>query len=208
MGQLPLNGIVTSNDDTKVRAAYLTYRGAKVYEPDGTPYIAAEDFDFDNFVYRYMHLASQTQVTAFGGIGMYLATVAGILLYNFKTCGPDELQRAYNGERHYDGDGFVKAFTPVASFVYGVAADILRAPEAVCNAGGGAQNFFNKHLKWNGWDKPVGNPDVDISGYMWNNPNNTIHIRAGYVFADYYCHLWDAPQEPVSTNWQDCIGRD
>lgn len=214
MGQIPENGKVLSGDNTEVDAKYLTYRGAEVWEPDGSSYVVAADFDFDNFIEKYRLVSAQIQMaTSPGGvtgIAFYQMAVAYILLCNFKTCGPDELQRAYNGERHYDRDGFVDAFTPVASFVYGVAAAILEAPEDECYLGGGAQNLYNKYLRDNDEqdgiidqmrklynkfiegedDDSIGNPDIDDSGALWNNPNNVMHIRAGYNFVDYYVHCW------------------
>lgn len=213
MGQLPENHKVESGDKTLVDAKYLTYKGAEVWEPDGSSYVVAEDFDFDNFIEKYRLASAQIQMATFpggaAGIAFYQMAIAGILLYNFKTCGPDELQRAYNGERHYDGDGFVADFTPVASFVYGVAAAILEAPEDECYLGGGAQNIYNKYLKDNeeggtieyihnlynkyfedNDDGTIGNESIDDSGALWNNPNNVLHIRAGYNFVEHYVHCW------------------
>ena len=86
------------------------------------------------------------------------------------TCGPDELQRAYNGERHYDVTGFVDDFTPVASFVYGVASAILGAPETECYIGGGGQNFFNRYLRKDETTGLRGNPGIDISVHYGTIP--------------------------------------
>jgi hypothetical protein len=186
-------GIVYSNDKKEVDAKYLTYKGAYVYEPNGSKYVVSAGFSFDNFIQKYRQISAQIHMeTSPGGpagIAFYQMAIAGILLYNFKTCGPDELQRAYNGQRHYDWDGFVGAFTPVASFVYGVAAAILGAPEVECYAGGGGQNIYNKYLKPND-DGSIGNDDVDASGALWNNPNNVINIKAGYIFVEHYVHWW------------------
>lgn len=180
------NGPVLANDKTVVMATYLKYKGAQVYEPDGTPYVVSSDFSFDDFIQKYRLNGTQLQSgLAAGGPAGYLfyqIAVASVLFYNFRTCGPDELQRSYHGERHYDWRGFVAAFTPVASFVYGVAAAILDAPEGECYAGGGVQNIYNKYLE--------GNPDIDDSGALWNNPNNVMHIKAGYRFVDHYVHWW------------------
>ena len=68
--------------------------------------------------------------------------------------------------------GFVLAFTPAASFVFGVASDILGIPLDECLRGGGLVNLLSSA--------------ADKEGPYGNSKKNAINIQAGYTLADYY----------------------
>ncbi len=182
MGLLGEDSSVKANDGTLIPAKYLTYKGTYVYEADGTPYIVAADFNFENYVDRYRQYAwSLPNESEFGsGWGFHKMAVYNILLQNFPTGAPDDIQRNYNGRTYSDGNGFVAAFTPAASFVFGVACAILDIKDVEAEAGGGALNLKNRFYGQNG----KGNSNVNINGFLGNNPNNIINIENGYRFAN------------------------
>lgn len=195
---------VYSGDNTPVNAKYLDYNGTYVYGPDGTGYIVGADFDFNQFVYRYRTLAAPILASYEAALNpnslsaafeSYQLAVCNILLHNFPAGAPDDLQRTYNGSSYHSWRGFVKDFTPVASFVYGVACAILEVPLYECEAAGGAVNIKARYtprkndptigdyisLAWAG-----GNSDINISGFLGNNPHNPPNIERGYRFVNDY----------------------
>jgi hypothetical protein len=209
------NVYVYTNNGTPVLAKYLTYNGATCYGADGNPYVVAADFSLENFVTRYRYLGapiiaelqSSLNNSYYGSsagsveyaMERYEMAVCHILQHNFPPSAPDDLQRNYNGYTAHDGTGFVKAFTPAASFVFGVASAILEVPEIECEAGGGLINLkarFSPRTPYSGaWERVKeyagliltwGHHDINISGFLGNNPNNLPNIEQGYNFVKRY----------------------
>jgi hypothetical protein len=209
------NFYVYTNNGTPVLAKYLTYNGATCYGADGNPYVVAADFSLENFVTRYRHLGapmiaelqSSLSNSYYGSsagsvdyaMERYEMAVCHILMHNFPSSAPDDLQRNYNGYTAHDGTGFVKAFTPAASFVFGVASAILEVPEIECEAGGALVNlkarFSPEHPASYTFPKleqyvklmlTGGHKYINISGFLGNNPNNLPNIEQGYNFVKRY----------------------
>lgn len=194
---------VETNNGTAVAARYLTYYGAAVFGADGNQYVVAEDFSLEDFVKRYRRLGVQIvsgfrelfEFSSSVAIESFQMSVSQVLIRNFQRSGPDDLQRNYNRQQAYDGDGFVKAFTPAASFAFGAASAILTVSLLECEAGGAALNLKARFTPGDASRDILvrlkqyvelilagGNRYIDITGFLGNNPNNTPNIEQGYRF--------------------------
>jgi hypothetical protein len=87
----------------------------------------------------------------------------------FQTGGPHDLQRTYNQITGGGYDEFVEDFRPAASYHLGVVGRGagLTTPEIVTAAG-----LYNLRQR-------SGNPKIDTSGPMFNNPQNAVWIHEG-----------------------------
>jgi hypothetical protein len=87
----------------------------------------------------------------------------------FQAGGPHDVQRTYNRITGGGEDEFVDAFRAAASYHLGVVgrAAGLSAPEIITAAG-----LYNLEQR-------LGNPKIDTSGPMFNNPQNAVWIHEG-----------------------------
>lgn len=155
-------------DRNTVRAKFLTYKGDYALDPDGNPYIAPYSFDFEAFITKYKSLAISPYTEG------YTEYTYAVLFTAFQPGGIDDLQRSYDGIYGYSNPPFM-SFTASASFVYGVASNIMGVDIDTCLLGGGKVNQMQSYLP---------GATNDLSGEKYNNPNNPPQIRNGYNFVD------------------------
>jgi hypothetical protein len=172
-------------DRNTVRAKFLTYKGDYVLGPDGNPYIVPYTFDFEAFIAKYKSLAIPPYTEG------YTEYTFAVLSNDFRPGGIDDLQRSYDGTYGYFKPPFM-SFTAAASFVYGVASNIMGVDINTCLWGGG---WINKIQNL----KPGAHNDT--SGEMDNNPNNPRQIRNGYNFFDLLRSRDELSVSPVSSDF-------
>ncbi|QDR81827.1 hypothetical protein [Sporomusa termitida] len=136
--------------------------------PDGNPYIVPYTFDFEAFIEKYKSLAIPPSTEG------YMEYTYTVLINAFRTGAIDDLQRSYDGTYGYFNPAFM-SFTASASFVYGVASNLMWLDIDSCLWGGGKLNQIQSWLP---------GATNDISGEKYNNPNNPPQIRHGYKFVD------------------------
>lgn len=174
-----------ANDKNTVRAKFLTYRGDYVLSPDGNPYIVPYSFDFEAFITKYKSLAIPPSTEG------YTEYTYAALFNAFRPGGIDDLQRSYDSTSGYFNPAFM-SFTAAASFVYGVASNIMGVDINTCLWAGGRVNLIQSRL-------PGAN--IDTSGEMKNNPNNPPQIRNGYKFADSLRSHDELFRSPLTSNF-------
>ncbi len=146
-----------------VEAKVLTdIYGAPVYDSAGNPMLVPDDFDPKDFV-------AKVQSSWLGILG-------------FWTNGPFDLQRSYDGQISTGGAGFVPAFRAIGSWAYGYTSAARGNTLTGTLGGGGAINLL--------WSTPKtaienfrhwkSDPYPDISGRLFNPPQNVANITAGY----------------------------
>lgn len=155
-------------DKNTVRAKFLTYKGEYVLGPSSIPYIVPYTFDFEAFIAKYKSLAISPYTEG------YTEYTYSVLFNAFRPGGIDDLQRSYDGTYGYSKPPFM-SFTASASFVYGVASNIMGVDLDTCLWAGGKVNQIQSYLP---------GATIDISGEKYNNPNNPPQIKNGYNFVD------------------------
>lgn len=146
--------------------------------PIGEPYIAPFNYNPNLTVQKYssiynsaLNLQNLDNLDTTSFI-MYGALIKGF--YAKYPGNPDDLQRNYNGIAATNG-GFVKDFTPIASFNLGLAVAASNLTYAEALVGGALQNIkshFNQLIT------------LDFSNFdsTLNSPANTPNIYAGFDF--------------------------
>lgn len=101
-------------------------------------------------------------------------------LYQYKTSGDFDLQRNFNGKKF---GGFVKDYTPIASFDFGLAVSAGGLDETTGEISGGAVNLKNAIItSLEKWATHSTTKIPDTSGDFFNNPANIPNIEKGYSF--------------------------
>jgi hypothetical protein len=100
---------------------------------------------------------------------LYTATVAIANFLNYYPGFQFDLQRGFNDVSY---GGFVPAFTPIASFDFGLATSSFGLPLSATELGGGIVNLIQAST----------NPNIDTTGTLWNNPVNVPNIENGYNY--------------------------
>jgi hypothetical protein len=101
-----------------------------------------------------------------------------------------DMQRNYNGLSGVGNNGFVRAFSAVASWDLGFSGASTGWSLDSILMGGGAVNYAQK----------IGNSKVNVSGPYGNNPNNAINITSGFQA------FMSANPYPVYNNLGDVVG--
>jgi Ca2+-binding RTX toxin-like protein/subtilisin-like proprotein convertase family protein len=167
---------------------YIMAPVPKKVTADEKPYIVPADYSLDAALARYRPLGDASS----SGEGMLFEDTSSIALNAIlanavRASSSDDLQRTYNGLSFNSGDGFVKDFTPAASFHFGIVGSALGMSSGQLVAGGG---IYNKA-------KSLVYP-LDTSGEFWNAHDNAVHIREGSDFYQAYLALPPVPSEPNS----------
>lgn len=188
-----------------VNSTYLTdSSGNFVRDPStGKPYIVPVGYNPEDTINRFVNS---------NGAEVYIS------LYQYKPGGEYDLQRNFNGNSL---GGFVKDYTPIASFDVGLAAASGGVSLAGVEFGGGtvnevgvlttwAKNFLTATKDiWKGeYTSPTGIPNND--GIFYNNLRNPPNIEAGFAYyknatqqTDYLSDFIDIFQEQLidDVNW-------
>lgn len=188
---------VLDENNKSVQAKFLTYKGDYVLNSVdnsrgnlyGNLYIVPYDFNLENFIAKYKVLSQNLLTINPEDRNSY---VNGVLLAGFRPGGVDDLQKSYGGT---NGQPFVISFTSAASFVYGVASNIMGLTVSESIEAGGTINKIRSLF-------PGANNDT--SGEAGNNPNNTTNIRSGYNFVNSLNNTYDLipsnSSEAITTN--------
>jgi trimeric autotransporter adhesin len=129
--------------------------GNPVFNPDGRPMFAPRDYD------PGLHADLGRQLGKGSSFGS---------LFEFGRNHVLDLQRNYNGLQAQGGDGFVKGFQDVASWAFGYYGAFDGFKLQTLLGGGGIHNLIGR----------LNNPNIDINGWLGNNPDNVPNIIAGY----------------------------
>jgi hypothetical protein len=176
-----------------VLARYMTDLSGNVVinQATGLPYIVPASFNMADFVATGQRMASDAAQRA--AVDLNVPDPDGSLRYSaaaaeetylvlslreaFQPNGALDIQRSYNGSAGNGGDGFVDAFTPAASFVFGVTTGSAGVSDTVTFLGGGYQNVRSAIDNIQN-----GRPSTDLSGYLLNAPANVPNVQAGLDF--------------------------
>ena len=160
-----------------VAAKYLQdSNGDYVINPaTNRPYVVPEDYNPAAVIQHFQALAAQNVDAAESsgsmsaeGNPMAAAAAQTLTAFNqFASGQPYDLQTAYNGTVN---NQFVRAFTPAASYNLGLAAAAAGISPFETLAGGGVYNLTKFLLVEN----------VNIGGYIFNNPKNVPNINDGF----------------------------
>jgi len=176
-----------SNGHKAVPAKYLEFDGRVILDPSGNPYLVPADFNWKTYMEKFERLRDSLEARAKAepagpdeGISLIrdAGEVQGFLYSQFHAAfpgRPSDIQRTYNGYTGKDPDDFVPDFRPAASFLYGAACAASGLSERDALRWGGAQNIWS-------WASTGGllTRKVDISGELFNNPQNASNIRNGW----------------------------
>jgi len=161
---------VLNNGGGMVDAKFLKddYGNYIIDKSTNIPYVVPADFNpheaMDQF--HSMRIANSTNPLA-------EAVIYDRLYSDFHAAWPGsnfDLQRTYNGYHGAGANDFVKAFTPAASWYYGLAVAAAGLTDTEALIGGGAQNLISSR----------NNASVDTSGAFYNAADNVSRILSGY----------------------------
>ncbi len=150
-----------------VDSTYLKVDGEYIINPEtGNPYIVPVGYNPQDTINRFVKFDQGNTVYQ--------------NLYQYKTSGDFDLQRNFNGEKF---GGFVKDYTPIASFDFGLAVSAGGLDETTGEIGGGAVNLKNAIItSLEKWATHSTTKIPDTSGDFFNNPANIPNIEKGYSF--------------------------
>lgn len=192
-----------------VAAAFLSYRGSYLSDPNKASAIQAHIYDSAGTIvnnanpngyfivpvnYTIDKAVDFSNTVSTMLICNGISSAYGMMVGAFVPKGPQDLQRTYPGSEGLSaGAAFVPAFTNSASFHFGLVSELSGIGESAALHGGGALNeshlYQNKVTnsivsleRWLGLHgRFVDLPDT--SGVDGNNPSNVKSIHAGVLFA-------------------------